>query len=90
VVPGPAVGKGDVVYAAGNGGVLHAIDPKNGHDLWTFDGGGSYGKDLSTTPALLTGGTVLWPGPGNTLFALSPGGHLLWKAQLAAQPLSPW
>ena len=89
VVPGPAVGKGDIVYAAGNAGVLHAIDLQTGHDLWTFDGGGSYGKDLSTTPALLPDGTVLWPGPGDTLFALSPSGHLLWKSRLSAQPLSP-
>jgi outer membrane protein assembly factor BamB len=89
VVPGPAVGTKNVVYAASNGGVLHAIDLRTGRDLWSFDGGGSYGSDLSTTPALLPDGTVLWPGPGNTLFALSSGGHLVWKERLGAQPLSP-
>ena len=89
VVPGPAVGKDEVVYAASNGGVLHAIDLKTGKDLWKFDGGGSYGKDLSTTPALMADGTILWPGPESTLFALSPNGHLLWKERLSAQPLSP-
>jgi outer membrane protein assembly factor BamB len=88
-VPGPAVGKGDVVYAASNGGVLHAIDLKTGHDIWSFDGGGTYGKDTSTTPALMSDGTILWPGPNSTLFALNPSGHLLWKEELSAQPLSP-
>lgn len=89
VVPGPAVGKNGVVYAASNGGVLHAIALDSGHDLWSFDGGGSYGQDLSTTPALLSDGTVLWPGPNSTLFALSPQGKMLWSARLSAQPLSP-
>ncbi len=89
VVPGPAVGPGGVVYAASNGGVLHALDLRTGRDLWTFDGGGGYGVDLSTVPALLEDGTVLWPGPENTLFALSPAGKLLWKEVLSAQPLSP-
>lgn len=89
VVPGPAVGDGGVVYAAGNGGVLHAIDLDSGKDRWKFNGGGTYGSDLSTTPALLRDGTVLWPGPRNTLFALSSGGRLLWEVKLPAQPLSP-
>jgi outer membrane protein assembly factor BamB len=89
VVPGPAVGAGGVVYAASNGGVLHAIDLASGHDRWTFDGGGTYGSDLSTVPALTEDGTVLWPGPNDTLFALSPAGKLLWRVTLSAQPLSP-
>jgi outer membrane protein assembly factor BamB len=89
VVPGPAVGGGGVVYAASNGGVLHAIDLATSRDVWSFDGGGSYGVDLSTVPALLKDGTVLWPGPGNTLFALDSAGKLLWKETLPAQPLSP-
>ena len=89
VVPGPAVGKGNVVYAASNGGVLHAIDLKSGKDIWTFDGGGSYGSDTSIVPALLTDGTVLWSGPENTLFALDSSGKSLWQEQLGGQPLSP-
>lgn len=89
VVPGPAVGRGGVVYAASNGGVLHAIDLASGRDVWSFDGGGAYGVDLSTVPALLEDGTVLWPGPRNTLFALGSAGKLLWKETFPAQPLSP-
>jgi hypothetical protein len=89
VVPGPAIGKGGVVYAAANDGVLHAIDLHDGHDLWSFDGGAAYGKDLSTVPALLADGTVVWPGPRNSVFGLSPTGKLLWRVKLASQPLSP-
>jgi len=89
VVPGPAVGKGGVVYAASNGGALHAVDLESGTDFWTFEGGGSYGSDLSTVPALLPGGEVLWPGPENTLFALDEEGQELWSEQLPGQPTSP-
>ena len=88
-MPGPAVGRDQTVYAASNGGVLHAIDLRTGRDRWRFDGGGSYGSDLSTVPALLRDGTILWPGPVNTLFALSPRGRLLWRERLSGQPLSP-
>ncbi len=89
VVPGPAVGEGGVVYAAGNGGVLHAIDLADGRDRWSFDGGAGYGSDLSTVPALLADGTILWPGPLNTVFALDRDGRVLWKVELPGQPLSP-
>jgi hypothetical protein len=90
VVPGAAVGPHDVVYAASNGGVLHAIDLKSGKDVWSFDGGGAYGfADLSTVPALLPDGEVLWPGPHDTVFALDSSGNLRWRAQFPAAPLSP-
>ncbi len=89
VVPGPAVGLGGVVYAASNAGVLHAIDLRTGRDRWRFDGGGAYGSDLSTVAAVLRDGTVLWPGPRDTVFALSRKGRVLWRERLAGQPLSP-
>ncbi len=89
VVPGAAVGRGGVVYAASNGGVLHAIDGRTGRDRWRFDGGGTYGSDLSTVPAILPDGLVLWPGPRDSLFALGPHGRLRWRLALPAAPLSP-
>jgi outer membrane protein assembly factor BamB len=89
VVPGPAVASGDVVYAASNGGVLHAIDLSTGRDRWRFDGHGAYGSDLSTAPTVLRDGLVLWPGPRDTLYALGPDGRLRWRLRLAAMPLSP-
>jgi outer membrane protein assembly factor BamB len=89
VVPGPVVGRKSTVYAASNGGVLHAIDLQTGADRWRFDGGGSYGSDLSTAPAVLRDGTILWPGPRETLYALSPRGRLLRRERLPGQPLSP-
>jgi outer membrane protein assembly factor BamB len=89
VVPGPAIGAGGVIYAAANDGVLHAIDLRDGHDRWSFDGGAPYGKDLSTVPALLADGTVVWPGPEDSVFGLSAAGKLLWRVKMASQPLSP-
>lgn len=87
VVPGPAVGGDGTIYAASNGGVLHAFDG-DGNQKWSFDGGGSYGLDLSTTPALTRDGTVLWPGPG-ALYALDPDGKLLWDEPFDSLALSP-
>lgn len=89
VVPGPAIGRDGVVYAASNGGVLHALDPRDGTDRWTFDGGGGYGSDLSTVPLVLPDGTILWPGPDQTLFLLGGDGKLRGRLKLPAMPLSP-
>ncbi len=89
VVPGAVVGVDGSVLAASNGGVLHALDPATGQDRWTYDGGGGYGSDLSTSPTVLGDGTVLWPGPGDDLHALAPDGRLLWKEHLDAFVLSP-
>ncbi len=89
VVPGPTEGPDGTVYAASNGGVLHAIDPSTGGDRWTFDGGSTYGIDLSTS-ATVVGTTVLWPGPDNALFALDArSGHLIDRAQLGGQANTP-
>ncbi len=88
VTPGPVIGPGGTIYAATNAGVLHALDPVTGKDLWTFDGGGSYGLDLSTSPAVLPDGTILWPGPGG-LYALTSSGALRWKLPLGGQVTSP-
>src|SRR4029077_3879290 len=90
VTPGPVVGPQDVVYAASNGGVLHAMDLASGHDRWTFDGGRAYGSDLSTSPALLEDGLLLWPGPDSTLSGLDETtGRLLWQRRFGAMVLSP-
>lgn len=88
VVPGPVVGKGGVAYAASNGGVLHALRVSDGTELWRFDGGGSYGVDLSTSPTLLAEGTILWPGPEG-LYALTAQGTLRWKVPFDSMALSP-
>ena len=89
VTPGPVLGRDGTVYAASNAGKLHALDPTSGTDRWVFDGGGTYGNDLSTSPSVLADGTILWPGPGNTLFALDPRGQLLWRQQFGGFVLSP-
>jgi len=88
---GPTVGANGVIYAFSGAGVLHALDPETGADEWTFDGGGSAdnGSDLSTSAAVLADGTILWPGPRSTLFALDPSGHLQWSLRLRGTVLSP-
>ncbi|GAC1610606.1 MAG: hypothetical protein NVS3B26_18290 [Mycobacteriales bacterium] len=77
------------MLAASNGGVLHALDPRTGRDRWTYDGGGSYGSDLSTSPAVLGDGSILWPGPGHTLRLLSEKGKVLWSQVHGGFVLSP-
>jgi outer membrane protein assembly factor BamB len=91
VSSGPAVGADGTIYVSSNAGVLHALDPSTGADLWTYPGGasGDNGEDLSTSAAVLPDGTVLWPGPNSTLDALSPGGRLLWSTRLRGTVLSP-
>lgn len=89
VVPGPAIAKDGTVYAASNAGTLHALDPRTGKDEWVYAGPGPYGSDLSTVPLVLEDGTILWPGPPNTLIALTPRGELRWKLRFDSPPLSP-
>lgn len=89
VTPGPVVGSDGTIYAASNAGVLHALDPDTGNDRWTVDGRSSYGGDLSTSPAVLPSGIILWPGPDATLFAVSPQGRVLWRLGLDQQVTSP-
>ena len=88
IAPGTAVA-GATAYAASNGGVLHAIDVVTGRDRWRFDAQGSYGSDLSTVPAVLADGSVLWPGPHQTLYAIGRDGALRWRLAAAADVLSP-
>jgi outer membrane protein assembly factor BamB len=89
VTPGPVIGADGTIYAASNAGVLHAIDPDTGEDLWAVDGGGSYGIDLSTSPAVMPSGLILWPGPDSALIAVSPEGRVLWRKKFPGQPTSP-
>ncbi len=89
VTPGPVLGADGTIYAASNAGVLHALDPATGADRWTFDGGGSYGSDLSVSPAVLGDGTILWPAPHNRLVALDATGHQLWHETFGGFVLSP-
>lgn len=89
MVPGPAIGVDGSVLAASNGGVLHALDPATGADRWTVDGGGPYGSDLSTTPAVRADGTILWPAPRGRLVALTRDGRQRWSLDLGGFVLSP-
>ena len=88
--PRPIVGPAGVVYAAGNAGVLHAIDLATGRDRWSFDGGGSYGSDLSTSAALCPDRLLLWPGPDDALYGIdATTGSRLWRRDFTGMVLSP-
>ncbi len=58
-------------------------------DHWSFNGGAGYGSDLSTAPAVLADGLILWPGPRHRLFALTPRGQLRWTVAVSGNPLTP-
>ena len=89
VVPGPVLAADGSLLAASAAGDLHALNPATGRDRWRFDGNGSYGSDLSTSPLQLPDGTILWPGPRDRLFALSAAGRLAWSVDLGATGLTP-
>ncbi|MCZ4499690.1 MAG: cell surface protein [Marmoricola sp.] len=89
VTPGPVVARDGTIYAASNAGVLHALDPVDGHDRWTVDEHGGYGIDQSTSPAVLPNGLILWPGPGGNLIAVSAEGEVRWRLALGGQVTSP-
>ncbi len=91
ITPGPSIGANGDVYVATNAGVLHALDPATGADLWTFDGGGPFTgeSDLSVSPLVLPSGSILWPGPDDTLYELSSTGQSLWSHRFSAMVLSP-
>ena len=92
---GLVIGVDGIILQASDDGVLHGINPPSGQDNWTFSAGAAYtvrgadGVQLSTSPAVLRGGTILWPGPRDTLYALNENGGLLWSLRLPGQPLSP-
>lgn len=89
VTQGPAIGIDGSVLVAANDGKLRALDPATGATRWTFDGEGYLGGDLSATPAVLRDGTILWPGPNSSLYALDRAGTLLWSEKFNGQVLSP-
>jgi len=91
ITPGPVVGADGTVYVATNAGVLYALDPTTGRDVWTVDGGGPMTgeTDLSTSPLVLPDGSLLWPGPRHTLFEVSASGTVQWSHQFSGQVLSP-
>lgn len=89
LTPGPVIGTDGSILIASNSGTLTALDPATGKSRWQLDTRTSYGSDLSTSPAVLGDGTILWPGPDDTLFAVSSTGTRLWSEKFTGQVLSP-
>ncbi|MEU4670416.1 PQQ-binding-like beta-propeller repeat protein [Amycolatopsis sp. NPDC023774] len=86
--PGPVVGADGTVFIASNAGVLHALDPADGHDKWIYDTKNPTGGDLSISPVVLPNGTILLPS-GEDLIALSPSGRPLWTKAFSVRVTSP-
>jgi outer membrane protein assembly factor BamB len=91
ITPGPSIGADGTIYVATNGGVLHALNPSTGADLWTFNGGDAFTgeTDLSVSPLVLPSGVILWPGPDDTLYEVSSSGQSLWSHRFSSMVLSP-
>jgi outer membrane protein assembly factor BamB len=89
IVQGP-VTHGNVAYVSSTKGILHAIDLASGRDLWSFNGGaGASTADLSTSPTVMTDGTILLPAGGDRVVALDPAGHIRWSVTGSGEPLTP-
>lgn len=90
ITSGPVVESDGTIVIATDAGILRGLNPVTGADVWTYDSGTAYGpNDLSTSPAILPDGIILWPGPQRTLFALDGAGHELWARPFPATVLSP-
>jgi outer membrane protein assembly factor BamB len=89
LTPGPVIGVDGAILVASNAGTLSALDPATGQEKWKLDLKEAYGSDLSTSPSVLADGTILWPGPRDTLYAISSSGRRLWSEHFAGQVLSP-
>jgi len=87
--PGPVLTAAGLVLQATNDGVIHALSSATGADVWTWSGGIASGTDLSTSPAVLPSGVVVWGPPGNALVGLSSKGSRLWSFTLHGQATSP-
>lgn len=85
---GPVVGADGTIYISSNAGVLHALDPADGHDRWAYDSKNPEGGDLSISPLVLPSGVVLVPS-GRQLIALTPAGKPLWTETFSSRLTSP-
>jgi len=89
VTPGPVVGADGTIYLATNAGTLHALDPRTGQDRWVVRSGGTTTTDLSSSPAVLDSGVVVWATPSGAVRGIAPDGRQLWSIDLSAAGTSP-
>jgi len=85
VIASPVVA-GGVVYIGGTDGYLHALDARDGRELWRFGVGAEL---VNTTPAV-HGDLVYTGASGGAFFALDRRtGRPRWSAALRAEPTAP-
>jgi len=89
ITPGPVIGEDGTIYASTNDGILLALDPLTGKVQWRLDGGSVSFGDLSTSPAVLPSGSILWLGADGQLSLVSADGRLEWRKQLSGLVMSP-
>jgi outer membrane protein assembly factor BamB len=91
LTPGPVVGADGTIYVASTNGVLYALNPMTGAELWEVQGTGpsANGDDLSVSPLILPSGELLWPGPGGVVDEVSPKGTVVWSHGFGGTVLSP-
>lgn len=85
---GPVIGPAGTIYLVDSVGTLHALDPSDGHDLWTADTGQPVGGDLSISPLVLPDGSVV-AADREGLAAWNTAGHKVWSVELGGGLTSP-
>ena len=91
ITAGAVVAADGTIYDSAGNGILHALNPATGADIWAYNGGGTTnnGQDLSVSPSILADGTIAWAAPNGALDGISPAGKLLWQEKMAGTVLSP-
>lgn len=85
VIASPVVAGGGV-YIGGTDGYLHALDARDGHDLWRF----AVGAELVDTTPAVHGDLIYTGASGGVFFALDRHtGRPRWSAALHAEPTAP-
>jgi len=85
VIASPVV-TGGVVYIGGTDGYLHALDARDGRELWRF----AVGAELVNTTPAVHGDLVYTGASGGALFARDRRtGRPRWSAALHAEPTAP-
>ncbi|TBL81033.1 PQQ-binding-like beta-propeller repeat protein [Paenibacillus thalictri] len=86
ITSAPVFGADGTIYAASKDGILHALNPQDGSEIWWLDMETQAQASLAMGPD----GTIYATNGTPTLYAIKPNGTLKWKVQtsgaLSANP----
>lgn len=73
----PVFGSDGILYAASRDGILHALNPQNGSEIWLYD------MEVRGQPSLATApdGTIYAANGTSSLYAIKPNGTRKWTYQ---------